>query len=152
MIDLVKKFFGQIKLQDSAAEPREAVHDVRVATCALFLEMATIDGEFSDSERTGILSLLKEKYNLEDENADALIEASREEVKKSIDYWRFAKLINDNYSREEKKQIVEMLWTILYADGTVDKHEDYLVRKLSNLLRLDHEELIDAKLKILHGD
>lgn len=152
MIDLVKKFFGKIKQNDSAAQPRERVHDVRIATCALFLEMANIDGEFSDSEKMNILSILKDKYDLQDENADALMEASKEELRKSIDLWRFTKLINDNYSQEEKKQIVEMLWTILYADGNMDKHEDYLVHKLANLLNLSHKELIDTKLKILHGD
>ena len=43
-----------------------------------------------------------------------------------------------------------MVWEIIYTDGILDKHEDYLVHKLANLLRLSHEQLIEAKLKVLH--
>ena len=84
--------------------------------------------------------------------AKALMEAAKDELKESIDLWRFTKLINDNYSEEEKKRVVEMLWRIVYTDGTLDMHEDYLVHKLSHLLHLSHQELIDAKLRILHGN
>ena len=44
-----------------------------------------------------------------------------------------------------------MVWKIAYADGRLDKHEDYLVHKLAKLLRLTHNQLIDAKLKIIHS-
>lgn len=33
----------------------------------------------------------------------------------------------------------------------IDEHEHYLMNKLSNLLRLSHKQVIDAKLKVLHG-
>jgi uncharacterized tellurite resistance protein B-like protein len=48
---------------------------------------------------------------------------------------------------EEKLQIIENVWRIAYADGRLDKHEDYLVHKLATLLRLSHKQLIEAKLK-----
>ena len=56
------------------------------------------------------------------------------------------------YGSEQKKtQIIEMVWEIIYIDGKLDQHEDYLVHKLARLLRLSHKQLIEAKLKILHG-
>ena len=48
---------------------------------------------------------------------------------------------------EEKLQVIELVWEIAYADGLLDKHEDYLVHKLADLLRLTHQQLIEAKLK-----
>jgi len=151
MIDLVKRFFGKNTESTSRARDPGSVHDIRVATCALFLEMAAIDGEFTDSERENMLSILKKDLGLSDEYAAALLEASNEELKRSIDLWKFTNLINDNYSPQEKVQIIEMVWKIVYTDGKLDMHEDYLVHKLANLLRLNHKQLIDAKLKILHG-
>ena len=152
MIDLMKKFFGKSLSTDPENRGGEGPHDIRVATCALFLEMASIDGEFSDSEREAIVSILKEDHNLSDENIAALLEAAKKELEQSIDLWKFTNQINQNYTKEEKIRVIEMVWKIVYTDGKLDKHEDYLVHKLAKLLRLDHKELIEAKLKILHGD
>ncbi|MEJ2233446.1 MAG: TerB family tellurite resistance protein [Syntrophobacterales bacterium] len=152
MIDLVKKFLGKSSSDASGAEKETTSHDVRIATCALLLEMAHIDGEFSELERESIINIIKKDYDLSDEHAVALIEAAGEELKRSIDLWKFARLINQNYSTDEKIEIIEMVWKVIYTDGKLDKHEDYLVHKLANLLRLTHKELIDAKAKVLHPE
>jgi uncharacterized tellurite resistance protein B-like protein len=147
MIDLVKRFFGKDEKDKPVNKGKETAHDIRIATCALFLEMSQIDGEFSESERAHIISTLKKDYHLSDEYAVALLEASHEELEGSIDLWHFTNLINQNYSMEEKLQIIENIWRIAYTDGRLDKHEDYLVHKLAKLLRLSHKQLIEAKLK-----
>jgi uncharacterized tellurite resistance protein B-like protein len=69
-----------------------------------------------------------------------------------VDLWQFASLINANYSNEEKIEIIETLWRIVYVDGKMDEHEHYLMNKLQNLLRLTHEQLITAKLKVLNSE
>ncbi|MBW1861511.1 MAG: TerB family tellurite resistance protein [Deltaproteobacteria bacterium] len=148
MIDLVKNFFSKSTKDGHADQERCESHDIRIATCALLLEMANIDGEFSDSERDNILSALKRDYGLSDEHASELTEASNEELNGSIDLWQFTNLINQNYSIEEKIGIIEMVWKLAYTDGKLGKHEDYLVHKLAKLLRLTHKQLIAAKLKV----
>lgn len=150
MIGKLKKFFNKITSDASADTEEITLHDTRIATCALLLEMANIDGEFSDSERNSIIRILKDNYHLSGEHANALIQAAEDELKRSIDLWQFAKLINQNYSKEEKIEIIETVWQVVYTDGRLDKYEDYLVHKLAKLLRLDHEQLIEAKLKVLH--
>jgi uncharacterized tellurite resistance protein B-like protein len=151
MIDLVRRFFEKGQGTGSADQGTTESHDVRVAVCALFLEMANIDGKFSASEQDYVISLLKRQYGLSDQHVVDLMEASQKGLKDSIDLWQFTNLINQNYSRDEKIQIIEMVWQIVYADGRLDKHEDYLVHKLAKLLRLTDKDLIDAKLKVLRG-
>jgi len=148
MIDLVKGLFAKTRGAGPADQGKTASHDIRLAVCALFLEMANIDGEFSGSERDNVISLLKRQYGLPDEHILELMETSKKELKGSIDLWQFTNLINQNYSREEKIQIIEMVWEIVYADGRLDRHEDYLVHKLAKLLRLSQKDLIDGKLKV----
>lgn len=148
MIDLVKKFFGKSSQDDSSNQRRQTTHDIRIATCALLLEMSNIDGEFSELERENIISILKRDFDLSDEYAAALLEVSKEELKGSIDLWQFTNLINQNYSLEEKIWLIETVWDIVYTDGKLDKHEDYLVHKLAELLHLSHKQLIEAKLKV----
>ena len=85
-------------------------------------------------------------------DADALIAEAERELEKSVDLWQFASLINENYSNEEKIEIIETLWRIVYVDGKMDQYEHYLMNKLQNLLRLTHDQLIAAKLKVLHAE
>ncbi|MEA1970654.1 MAG: TerB family tellurite resistance protein [Thermodesulfobacteriota bacterium] len=147
MVDLVKKFFGKTA-EHGPAGRKESVHDVRIATCALLLEMSQIDGDFSESEREGIISIIKREYEVNDEYITEIIETADKELKGSLDLWQFTNLINHNYTQEEKIKIIEMVWRIAYTDGSLDQHEDFLVHKLANLLRLTHRQLIDAKIKI----
>lgn len=150
MIDLVKRFFGKREKKRSGEESTNASHDTRIAACAILLEMANIDGEFSDSEKESIVAILKKDFRLSDEHAQSLLQASRDELNGSVDLWQFTNLINQNYSRDEKREIMETVWRVAYMDGRLDKHEDYLMHKLANLLRLTHKELIDAKIRVLH--
>ena len=151
VIDILKRYFNKAATDDPKDPNRKTGHDIRIAVCALFLEMARIDESFTEEETDSILSILKEKYGLSQEHADALFAAADAELKGSIDYWQFARKINENYSTAEKIEIIETLWKIVYVDGKLDKYEDHLIHKLSNLLRLSHSQLIDAKLKVLHS-
>ncbi len=151
MIDVVKRFFSKATAEVSKDANQNTEHDIRVATCALFVEIARIDEKFTDAEMETILAILKEKYGLPQDHADALIAEAEKELDKSVDLWQFAKLINDNYSNEEKIEIIETLWRIVYVDGKMDQYEHYLMSKLQNLLRLTHGQLITAKLKVLNS-
>jgi uncharacterized tellurite resistance protein B-like protein len=151
MRDMVKRFFGKVKGLNSKTVDQKTHHDILVAVCALFVEMARLDETFTPTEMETILSILKEKYGLSQEHAEALIAEAERELKQSVDLWQFSNLINENYSNEEKVEIIETLWRIVYVDGKMDRYEHYLMKKLKNLLRLSHEQLIEAKLKVLHS-
>ena len=42
---------------------------------------------------------------------------------------------------------MEYLWAVAFADENADKHEEYLVRKIANLIGVSHKEFIEAKLR-----
>jgi uncharacterized tellurite resistance protein B-like protein len=151
MLDIVKRLFSKSATEVAKDENQKTGHDVRIATCALFLEMARIDETFTPAEMDTILSIMKEKYGLSQENADILLAEADKELAESVDLWQFARLINENYSADEKIEIIETLWRMVYVDGKMDRYEHYLMNKLKNLLRLSHGQLIDAKLKVLHS-
>jgi uncharacterized tellurite resistance protein B-like protein len=111
--------------------------------------MARIDEKFTAEEMDTVLSIMTEKYGLSREHADALVAEADRELEESVDLWQFAGLINENYSIDEKIEIIETLWQMVYVDGKMDEYEHYLMNKLKNLLRLSHDQLIGAKLKVL---
>ena len=152
MIENIKKFF--IEKIDTKDQKSTEVSEqsVSIATCALLLEMAHADSEFSDDERDRIINILQSTYDLNENDAKELIQLSELERKESTDLWQFTNLINQNYSREEKIKIAETLWHIIYTDEKVDIHEEYLMRKLTYLFDLDHQDMIQAKFKAREGD
>ncbi len=150
MLESLKRVFNQSKVKISKTDNQVTEHDVHVATCALFVEMARIDEKFTQAEVDTILSILREKYGLTREHADALLSEADKELDESVDLWQFARLINENYSVDEKIEIIETLWQMVFVDGKMDQYEHYLMNKLKNLLRLSHDQLINAKLKVLH--
>jgi len=154
-MDILKKMFGparDARPDRSMSEQQQAREwDLRIATCALFLEMASIDDEFSEEERDRILSLIRSELGLSEADAIELVQTTTAELEGALDLWRFTNLINERCGEAEKLRIVEMLWRIVYADGRLEKHEDYLVHKLATLVRLSHRQLIAVKLKVLHG-
>jgi uncharacterized tellurite resistance protein B-like protein len=152
MLDSLKRFFTKEQGDDPQGSGQYREHDIRVATCALLVEIARIDETFTQEELETVLSILKDKYDLSKEHADALIAEAEAELKASLDLWQFVKLINNNYTNEEKSEIIETLWRVVYVDGKMNQFEHYLMNKLKNLLRLSHKQLIDAKLKVLHGE
>ena len=151
MLDSLKRFFD--KLSDSATqEAADGDDPIRIATCALFLELARIDEQFSPGEVEMIMGLLKDRYHLSEEHAQALMEEADAERDASVDLWQFANLINQNYTVAEKIEVVETLWRIVFVDGKMNQYERYLMLKIGNLLRLDHDQLIQAKLKVMKGN
>lgn len=150
MFDFFNKILTKTTKADTA-DNQEYEDKVIMAVCALFVEMGRIDETFTQAEMDRVFSILQEKYGLTREQADALIDEADRELEESVDLWQFARVINENYSVEEKAALIERLWQIVYVDGKMDQHEHYLMNKMSNLLRLSHKQLIDAKLKVLHG-
>lgn len=125
---------------------------VQIATCVVLLEVAKSDYEFSSMEKVTVEMILKKEFQIPDETIEELMEIAKRSREESTDLWEFTTLINKNYSREERIKIIEAAWKVIYADKKLDKYEDHLIHVLARLLRLRHNELIDAKLKVLYGD
>lgn len=132
-----------------APQVRQERERIQVATCALLLEMAHSDETFHDLEALLIRDLLQRKFDLSEELAAELMQFAQQERESRLDLFGFAREINQSFTREEKLDVMDVLWRIVYADGVLDKYEDNLVRRLATLLRLSHREMIDAKVRVL---
>jgi len=122
---------------------------IKSATCVLLLEVAGADDEFSPEECERIISTLRNRFELSSKEAEDLLQEAGSSRDESSDIWKFTHAINKNCSLDEKREIIMEIWRVIYADGTLDAHEDHLAHKLARLLNLTHPELIDAKVKVL---
>ena len=137
-------------LKDNTPEafvnPR-AEKDLQLAACMLLLEAAQIDGTIDPREEMRIQSILQQRFSLAKADSEKLIDRARKTQAESVDLYPVTSLINQHWSTEEKYNLLENVWQIVYADGILDQHEDYLMHKLGNMLHLSHRQLIETKLE-----
>jgi uncharacterized tellurite resistance protein B-like protein len=131
-----------------ANKPDALQKKIEIATCALFYEIAKADENFSDDEHNMIVSIMKEKFGLADEEADNLMLQTEESIKKSVSIYEFTTLLDQNFSKEEKLELMKNLWRLIYSDKKLDKYEDNLIKRIGDMLKLEHKEVIEAKLMI----
>ena len=148
MLAKLRDFFSdKIEIEKNGVSNTE--YKIRIATCALLVEMASIDNEFDQSERERITAYFKDQFKLADDEINELLQLAKRELDDRIDLWGFTNLINQNYDNEQKIKVIEMIWEVVYADGKLSAHEDYLVHKFYKMLNLTHNQMIEAKIRVL---
>ena len=126
----------------------EDLDHLQVATCALLLEAAHADSDFTEQEEAAIAGMVGARFGLDAGQTDELLHVADEERRKSGDLYQFARLINENFTRARKLAILELLWQVVYSDGVLEAHEDALMHKMGTVLGVRHEELMALKLKV----
>jgi uncharacterized tellurite resistance protein B-like protein len=122
---------------------------LRLATAAILLDIGYADGTLSPSEDDGLLSYLKEKFALTEEHARELVMAADQIRGRQIDHYSLTNLIRKSASLAERIEIVKTMWRMVYSDGKLTENENHLVRKLADLLGIEHHVMIDAKVSVL---
>ncbi len=145
MIGKIAKLLSSEPISDADQEHER----IQVATCALLLEMAHADKSLHELEEQVVHDILADKFDLSAESVAELSEYAQQERAESVDLFRFARVINEHFTIEEKHEVMEALWRIVYADGVLDKHEDALARQLTALLRISPKKSIELKVKVL---
>ncbi len=146
MLNQIKLFFEQ---HLALSAPEDTTEDkLQLATVVLFLEMMYMDDKVEIKEQEVILSLIQQNFSVTADQATALIELAEQQIKQATDYYQFTSLINKEYSQEEKVRLIESLWKIAFIDGVLDMHEEYLVRKIADLLHVPHTAFIMAKNRV----
>jgi len=149
MFERLKSVFTLPESSQPGEKEEGITRRIQVATAVILLEVANSDEDFSESEKNSIVGILKDNFELSDEEVSELIAASDEERKGSVDMWHFANIINENYTETEKHSVMDNIWRVIYANGRLDKYEDHIVHKLATILHIPHKAMIDAKLKYL---
>ncbi len=148
MLHGIQRFFRQY-LSPPADEPPGAdnigADRVALAACALLLELAHADDEFSVAEREHIEEALTRHFALGQEEVRALIALAESERRAAVDLYQFTSLIATEYDEGQRMVLAEVMWRLVYADGQLAAHESYIMRKVSNLLDLRPGYLAEAK-------
>jgi len=151
MLSAIKNFFSSSMTPAPEADQTEAAKDIRLAACALLLELANADDEFTDDEKQHLESAVRRQFGLDAAEAEKLLDLAQQARDEAIDLWQFTNLIAENYSTGQKMVLAEIMWGLVYSDGDLASKEDYLMRKICNLLRLEPGYLAEARQRYTNG-
>lgn len=145
LLDAIRKLVGTLPTEEPEREPAVSADPVHIAACALLLDIAYADGEFSAPEREHLERVLERHFSLPPDAGRALIELCEVERANAVDHFAFTSIIKRNYDIGQKMVLAEIMWSLVIADGHVAEHEHYLTRKIANLLELEPGYLSTAK-------
>jgi uncharacterized tellurite resistance protein B-like protein len=127
-------------------------HEAAVAAAMLLLEVAWADHDFAPEELARTRTALLEIFSLPGTAADAILTEARRHHAATVSLYPFTRLVNGRLTRDEKQLLLESCWRLARAQSGVDKHEEYTIRRIADLLHLSHDEFIAAKRAALRGE
>lgn len=145
MISTIRKFFDQNLAGDGSSVIARPEHRLQLATAAMLIEVMSADDKWEFAEKEAVVTLLRDRFALSEAETRELVDLAKTEADAATDHYQFTSLINRSFSRDEKITLIEHLWVIAFADGHVDKYEDSAIRKLAELLYVDHKDFVIAK-------
>jgi len=146
---------------------------IKLAACAVLLEMARYVEGFSNKERAEIARALRRSYGLSNELAMQLMRSGERLWKDKKDHWRFCPaqrethalmskrtaraqdhwgltlMVDKAYSKEEKLKIFEVIWRMILANETfTERGKNLLTKEIAYLLRVSYYEILTMKVRL----
>ena len=129
----------------NAAAPEISPEQLHMACAALLLEVAEADYKDGPAETQAILRALESELGLKRAVVTSLLDQAKAETEGATDLFPYTHLINQRCTREQKCAMLTAMWRVAFADGDLDKYEEHLIRRTTELLRLEHSDFIRAK-------
>jgi len=147
---MIKRLFVQMVETISSTQTTNVTQEdrdaaIRMATAVLMIDVARADHVFEDSEFDRVLKLAETHFGLTPEQAVGLVNSADEKAEDLVSLHEFTQLLHHNLDEQEKARIIGLLWQIAYADGQLDKYEDSLVLKISDLLHVSRGRVMRLK-------
>ncbi len=142
MLQQLKDIFSNALAGSGEQDPTDRDHALRLATAALLIEVVRADFEEDIKETEAAIRHLQLHFELTEDETTLLVKEAEAKADHSVSLQEFTRLLHENLSFAEKHAVIEMLWKVALADDHLDKHEDYVVRKVAELLYVTHGDLI----------
>ena len=148
MIEKIKQFFENHLVPDSETMTKDPGHVLRLAVTVLLFEVAESDFQQLPEEKEALLQAVQRYFELDQAEALELLSMAETKHADSTDYYEFTRLINLRYGAEQKNRLIETLWQIAFADQSLHRYEEHVIRRLSELLYVPHAVFIATKHRV----
>ena len=136
---MLKNFFKKKEEKDP--------NNKNVLIIALLIHAAKIDENYTENEKKIIKNVIVDLNEINSNQADELLKLAEEKERESNQIIEFTKEIK-KYSMDFRLKIIEILWKIVYSDGSSDNYESNLIRRVCGLLYISDRDSGVIKLKV----
>ena len=122
-----------------------AEEQIRLAAAALLFHVIAVDGVVTEDERATLKELLARRFGLDPEAAAALARQAQDAEAEAVDLFTFTHVLKAALELDDRVRIIEMMWQLVYADGSIHEFEDNAVWRVAELLGVPSETRIRLK-------
>lgn len=149
MLKAIRQFFDtHLQAASAGNNSADTEHALRLATAALLIETSRADFEVNAQERAGVIDAVQRIFGLTEQETTELVGLAEKEADDATSLYQFTSLIDRHFSVEQKRHVLEMMWRVAFADTHKDKHEEHLVRKVTDLLHLTDVDFARTRHKV----
>ena len=147
MLKTLKDLFDSLLPPSAGSAPAQSEHALQLATAVMLVEVMRADTSFHPDERRAVLAALRDKFALQDDEAQRLAELAEATAREATDLFAFTSRINDRFEMPEKLKMVEHMWRVAYADGHLSNHERHVLWRIADLLHVPQGAYVHARLR-----
>ena len=123
-------------------------NNIKNAAAILLLSIANADNIIEKSEIKVIKDIVMDFFSIESEESYSIIENAMIEFKKSTSYFEYAQTLNENFTYQDKLDFVFCIFEVAHIDNELHFKEQHLIKQISNILNIEHHDLIKIKIEI----
>jgi len=137
------KFFKR----NDALEIEEKKNDFEIDLIGSVLayEVARSDGDIDQEELSRLLEEIKKISNSVGKSEGDILNLIEIYSQDSVSFYEFIEDININFTKEDKLLMISFLWEVAYADSKLDLHEERLIRRIADLIKVKDIEVLKLK-------
>lgn len=143
MIESLKKLFSAPETTHHTPD----AHQIALAATALMVQLSQVDNDEDERELKAIIDCAVKVHQLTQEEAEDILKDALNKVADSTSLYEFTGQINESMDQEGKQTLLEHIWLVALADNRIDKYEEHLIRRIADLLHLNHREFMQARHK-----
>ena len=125
-------------------------YDVKLATTCLLTKVAFADEYLDPQEEKIIREILSDFFSIETDEINKLFKDSNQVLETSTDIFSFGQLLNQQFSKEDKIDLIGCIFEVAFADGKLHHLENHTIKQIAHILNIEHKDLITVKMGIKH--
>ncbi|SME94659.1 TerB family tellurite resistance protein [Pseudobacteriovorax antillogorgiicola] len=120
----------------------------RLAIYGILYEAARSDYNVAPEEEAKIKEVMLRYFSLNEDDYTRIQKEAEQLHLNSPGMFKITREVRNHLDRDERLNLLDELWEIAFADGVIDPQETSILRRLADLLGLEHGEFIASKLRV----
>ena len=122
--------------------------NIKNATTILLFSIANADNNIEKEEISTIKDIVQDFFSIDSKETYSIVEDSIVEFKKSTSFFKYAQILNETFTYQDKIDFICCVFEVAYADNELHFREQHLIKQISSILNIEHHDLIKIKIEI----